>query len=324
MQKLNKMFESNSNPIEEACIRISKHLIKTPILRHDTLNQKLGHDIYLKLDSNQITGAFKVRAVLNHLLILKEQGALPEKIVGYTTGNHGVAMGYAAQLLNIKARIYVPSYVSNFKANLITQYPVELIYTDTREEAEERTKLDSLDGFYYLHPSNSDYSIWGAGTMCFEALTELDSVDAIFASCGGGGLLSGSFLAKEILSPKTLIFGSEPEQANDAYISVKSGEIFKFSQSPDTIADGLKTLAVSNRCYNYLKKLDDIFLVKEDDILYWTNYCYEVLKIETEPSCAINIAAAASWLKGQARTQKILILISGKNYDYKANNNNRG
>lgn len=310
------MPSNNLHLIEEASRRISKYLSPTPVANFSALDKALGHNIYLKLDSEQVTGAFKIRAVLNHLLILQEKSILPKKIVGYTTGNHGLAMGYCASLFNIHARIYVPNYVSIFKAELIKQYPVELIYTNTRKEAEERALSDAEQGFYYLHPSNSEASIAGSGTMCYEALGQVGNIDAIFASCGGGGLLSGTYMASKLLSPSTLVYGSEPCNANDAYLSVKSGQIYKFKSSPSTIADGLKALSVSEKTYEYLKKLDDIILVDDDKINYWTKFCYETLNLLVEPSCAINLEAARIWSAQQNTKKRILVLISGKNYNY--------
>ncbi|MGI4752487.1 MAG: pyridoxal-phosphate dependent enzyme [Janthinobacterium lividum] len=92
------------------------------------------------------------------------------------------------------------------------------------------------------------------------------SPDAIFASCGDGGLLSGSYLAKELISPTSLLIGSEPLSANDAYLSVKNNDIFRFENSPSTIADGLKTLSVSARTFEYLKKLNHFYLAEEYEI----------------------------------------------------------
>ncbi|MCF8462724.1 MAG: serine/threonine dehydratase [Rickettsiaceae bacterium] len=311
------MLILNPEIVKEAYSRISGYLINTPLIFSDILTNELGHNVYLKLDTEQVTGAFKVRAVLNHLLTLKEQGRLPKKVVAYTTGNHGIALGWAANLLNIEARIYVPNYVSEYKLKLIRQNSVELICTSNRQEAEEKTLSDGKNGFYYLHPSDSDYSIAGAGTMCYEALQENPNIDTIFASCGGGGLLAGSYLAKELVNQKALLFGVEPKNANDAHISIKTGKIFRLSESPETIADGLKTLSVSNRTFNYLQKLEDILLVEEEKIQYWTEYCINKLQIQAEPSCAISISAAYDWGRRhnwQEDKKNILILISGKNY----------
>ena len=298
--------------------RIKSHLHKTPLLRSEVLNQMLGADIYFKADALQKTGAFKIRGVLNHLLHLQEQGHLPKQVVGYSTGNHGIGLAWAAQKLGIKARIYLPKNTAPVKQRAAEFYGSEVIYTDSRAEAEERTKYDGSNGFYYMHPSDSDATIAGAGTCAFEALQQMDNIkpDAIFASCGGGGLLSGTYLAKEILSPASKVIGTEPIQANDAFLSLKQGSIFRFDHSPETIADGLRTLGISERTFSHLKKLDDFILVKEERIFYWTAWLIHLLKIACEPSCAMNMEGVVQWL-GRQKTpnKKILVLISGGNID---------
>jgi threonine dehydratase len=278
----------------------------------------LKADIYFKADCLQKTGAFKVRGVLNHLLSLKEEGRLPSKVVGYSTGNHGIGLAYAATALGVKARIYLPKDTAPVKQRAAIFYGAEVIYTDTRQEAEDRTKEDSEKGFYYMHPSDSDYTIAGAGTICFEALQQLEGMnpDAIFASCGGGGLLSGSYLAKELLSPSSLLIGTEPTRADDAYRSIKTGKIQRFEKAPDTYADGLKTLGVSQRAFEYLQKLDDFCLVDEDKILYWTAWLIHLLKLAVEPSCALNMESILNWRrKCGIENPTILMLISGGNID---------
>ncbi|MGV2432036.1 MAG UNVERIFIED_CONTAM: serine/threonine dehydratase [Rickettsiaceae bacterium] len=298
--------------------RIKNHLHNTPILRSEILNQMLGANIFFKVESLQKTGAFKVRGVLNHLLILREEGRLPSKVVGYSTGNHGIGLAWAAQRLGIHARIYLPKNTSPVKQRAASYYGAEVIYTDSRLEAEERTKYDGNNGFYYMHPSDSDYTIAGAGTLCYEALLDMNDQkpDVIFASCGGGGLLSGSYLAKELLSPTSKIIGTEPLNANDAYLSLKQNSIFRFDTSPDTIADGLRTLGISERTFGYLKKLDDFYLVEESRILYWTAWLIHLLKVACEPSCAMNMEAVAQWISKSGNTNStILVLISGGNID---------
>jgi threonine dehydratase len=296
--------------------RVRPYLHETPIVQSETLNKMLGSEIYFKIDSLQKTGSFKVRGSLNHLLELKENNLLPEKIVAYSTGNHGIGLAFVAQLLGIKARIYLPKNTAIIKQQAAKYYNAEVIYTDTRQEAEDKSKLDGNNGHYYLHPSDSDATIAGAGTMCYEALKQLSfSPDAIFASCGGGGLISGSYLAKELLSPLSLLIGCEPSNANDSFLSIQQDEIYKFDDSPSTIADGLRTLAISPRTFNYIKKLDDFFLVDEYSICYWTAWISHLLKIVSEPSCSLNMHAVQEWLKKQDKPKKILVLISGGNID---------
>jgi len=300
--------------------RIKQYIHKTPILYSDTLNIMLGNNVYFKMDALQKTGAFKVRGVLNHLLALKEIGQIPQKIVAYSTGNHALAMAYAAKLFNIHARVYLPENVSPIKKRIANYYGAEVIEVLTRGEAEKLSKSDESRGFYYMHPSDSDETIAGAGTMCYEALLymhehDIPKPDAIFAPCGGGGLLSGTYLAKELLSPTTQLIGVEPKNAADAFNSIQTNKIYKFTKSPDTIADGLRALSISKRTLSYLKKLDDFYLVEEEDIYYWTAWLIQMMKVTCEPSSAICIAAAVEWLKKNNPGKNILILVSGGNID---------
>jgi threonine dehydratase len=309
-------IQSKDN-LPKALGRIQDHIIKTPVLQSEVLDSLLGHNFFFKVDALQKTGAFKIRAVLNHLLALKEQDKLPKNIVGYSTGNHGIALAYACRKLNVSCRIYLPESTAYLKAQIAKMYRAEVIYTPNRLEAELRASKDAKNGFYFLHPSDSDLSIAGSGTMCMEALEQINFFpDAIFASCGGGGLLSGSYLAKELLSPDSLLFGCEPEEANDAFISRQMGELFRFKTTPQTIADGLIALKLSERTFTYIQKLDGIFLAKEEEIKYWTIWLSYLLKITIEPSCAINMSGALQWLKDKRSPQKVLILISGGNIDH--------
>ncbi|AAU03913.1 serine/threonine dehydratase [Rickettsia typhi] len=312
---MNLLLQSPQN-VAIAHNRIKQYINLTPIIHSESLNEMLGHEIFFKVESLQKTGAFKVRGVLNNLLELKEQEKLPNKIVCYSSGNHGIGLAYSSKLFGIKTRIYLPLNTSKVKLQAALYYGCEVIYTNTRQEAESRAKEDEEQGFYYMHPSDSDSIIAGAGTLCYEALQQLDFIpDAIFASCGGGGLISGSYLAKELISPTSLLIGSEPAAANDAYLSIKNNNIYRFNDTPITIADGLKTLSVSARTFEYLKKLDHFYLAEEYEIYYWTAWLIHLLKVICEPSSSINMVSVISWLKTQTRTQKLLVLISGGNID---------
>ena len=308
----------SSQNVQQASKRLATYLHRTPIATSEQLNHMLGgHKIFFKLDALQKTGAFKVRGILNHLLDMKERGCLPSKIAAYSTGNHGIGLGYAAQQLGIQARIYLPHTTAHIKQSAAEYYQAaEVIYTDTRQEAEQKAKADGNNGFYFLHPSASDTTIAGAGTMCFEALEDIKSpIDAIFGAIGGGGLISGSYLAKEALSPNSKIFGVEPTIANDAYQSYIQNKIIGLNASPDTIADGLRTLKISEHSFNYIKQLDDIITIDEEPIYYWTAWLLHLLKITCEPSCAMNMEAVRLWLQKQTTPQNVLVLISGGNID---------
>ena len=304
------------NEIGKALNRISPYIHQTPIVSSENLDSMLGHKILFKAESLQKTGAFKVRGVLNHLLSLKEQNMLPLKVVAYSTGNHGIGVAYVAKKLGIQARIYLPRNTAVLKQQQAISLGAEVIFTNTRKEAEEFTKQDGEAGYHYLHPSDNDTTIAGAGTVCLEALKQINTkIDAIFASCGGGGLLSGCVLARNEYRKDILVIGTEPEMADDANRSRQSGKIFRFEESPDTIADGLRTLGLSERTFKYIKQLDDFIIIDEDEIKYWTVWLMHLLKLVCEPSCAISMAGVYRWLKKQKEPKTVLVMLSGGNVD---------
>ena len=125
-------------------------------------------------------------------------------------------------------------------------------------------------GHYWIPPFNHKQVIAGQGTVVHEALSQTDNIDAVFAACGGGGLLSGSVVATQALSPKTKVIGVEPLNANDAAQSLRMNAIQRLSTTPDTIADGAMTMAVGDITFEHLKLLDEMYEVEESKILYWT------------------------------------------------------
>jgi len=304
----------NPNSVEEAFFRTKNYLHNTPILHSQNLNNFLGNNIYFKCDNFQKTGAFKVRGAFNALLKLKEQNKLPKKVIAYSSGNHGQAVAYVAKALNLQAEIFLPDFISSIKLQATRATGARVTLSKTRKEAEGKANLEAQNGAYLLKPFDDDMVIEGQGTAAYEVFKELKNIDYVFATCGGGGWLSGTYLAKELLSPKTKIIGCEPKNANDAFKSLKSGKIFAFDTSPNSIADGARTLSVVPRTFEYLKKLDGFNVATEKEIKYWTQWINHLLKISVEPTSALSMAVAYNYIKKhQLKNANIVILISGGN-----------
>lgn len=307
----------NYSDIELAAKIISPYLHYTQIMKSDSLNAMLGHDLHFKAESLQKTGAFKVRGVLNCYLQEREKREI-NKIVCYSSGNHAQAVAYVAgEVGNIQAEIYMDKSCTLLKQNSAKKYGGRVILTDTRQEAESLSFAAGQEkGTLFIHPSDNDLVIAGAGTLVRETILEQNTeYDAIFLPIGGGGLISGSLIAAKTLLPNTKIIGGEPLIANDAYISRTQGKIFKFDQSPMTIADGLRTLALSKRTFSYIQNVDDIITPDEEDILFWTAWLNHLLKVACEPTSAVAMCAANQWLSKQNSLKKILVVISGGNVD---------
>lgn len=200
----------NPRLVKEGYERIKSHIHKTPILFSETLNQMLGNRVLFKIDAMQKTGAFKIRGVMNHLLSLKEQGKMPNKLVAYSTGNHALALGFVAKIFGVEARVYLPRYISPIKKRIAKSYGAEVIEVQTRQEAEECSFLDSKNGYHYIHPSDSDETIAGAGTMAYEAFMQIKEASLSLADLSPDDLPahgpSSAGLSPPDLSPPNLSF----------------------------------------------------------------------------------------------------------------------
>ena len=154
-----------------------------------------------------------------------------------------------------------------------------------------------------------------------EALNQIEtSVDAVFAPCGGGGLLSGTVVAVKGFKKSIVVVGSEPALANDAARSLNEGKIFRWKKSPETLADGAKTLSVTQRTLQYLKRLDVFHEISEKEITYWTQWISHSLKLHIEPTAALGMASAYRWLNEQSSKKTVVVILSGGNMDQKAIN----
>ena len=301
--------------IKAAHAALSPHIIKTPIISSTVLNTLLGHEIFFKLENQQITGSFKIRGVLNKLLDLKKKNSMINTIVTYGTGNHAIALSYATpKFFDARVEVFIPSFAAPSKIHAIQKNGATLHLTKTRQEAEERAQEAATNHGAVLIPPSSDPSIVaGAGTVVYEALQEMDNVAALFVPLGGGSLASGSLIAANSIYPDIQVFAGEPKNANDAAISVKQGKIFRFQNSPETLADGAKTLGVTPMIFEYIKNLDGIIEISEREIAYWTVWFTRMTQISCEPTSALALAAAIQWLKTKKTPQKVLVVISGSN-----------
>jgi threo-3-hydroxy-L-aspartate ammonia-lyase len=308
---------SNHNIIvKKAASRLAPYLHRTPILSSDLLNSFLGHKFFFKAEPLQKVGAFQARGALNVLLSLKEENKLPKKVVAFSSGNHAQGVAFAAKTLGIEATILMPKYASELKKQATKSYGANLVITEDRNEAESRVHEFIDRGYYFIHPYANPKVIEGQGSACYEALEDLEtSPDLIIAPCGGGGLLSGTYLAAQELSPSLKVLGCEPITANDAARSLRDGKIYSFDHSPNTICDGVMTLHISDITFKYLKKLDDFIEVEEEKIIYWTQWLTHLLKINIEPSSALAMAAVVEHLRNNAydKAQNILVILSGGN-----------
>lgn len=302
--------------ISKANERVASLVYKTPIFTSSLLNQWMGHELYFKAECMQKIGAFKARGACNTVAWLLENNEIPKHIVANSSGNHAQAVAWAASRFGIPSTIFMPAYSSKVKIQATKSYGAEVILCETRAEVDEKVKLASEEeGTCWIPPFNHDQVIAGQGTAAYEAIEEVGEVDGVFAPCGGGGLLSGTWVASRGLAPKASVIGAEPLNANDAAQSLRMNSIQKLQSVPDTLADGAMTIAVGDLTFEYLKQLDDFYEVEESRIRYWTQWLTHLLKVRVEPTSAMAMEAAFRWLSKQTSKKRALVILSGGNID---------
>lgn len=312
----------NYQDVQNALTRIQDKIHKTPIYESHLLNDWLGHRILFKIECLQKTGAFKFRGACNVLSVLAEQNALPKRIVANSSGNHAQAIACAASVFKVPATIFTTESVSQVKAAATEFYGASVKKFPTRPEADAAVaEAAESDETMWIPPFNHPDIIAGQGTAALEALGQLSEtgtkVNAMFAPCGGGGLLSGTYLAAKGTDANIQVVGAEPLNANDAARSLRTGEIVSLEKAPNTLADGAATPSVGEFTFPILQQVDGFYEVDENRIAYWTQWLQHLLKIHVEPTCAMTVEAVRQWLlDGKFTTpQTCVVMLSGGNID---------
>ncbi|GAB4252644.1 MAG: pyridoxal-phosphate dependent enzyme [Vicingaceae bacterium] len=299
----------------EAQSRIAPFIHQTPVLSSKSINEIFGMEVYFKCENFQKMGAFKMRGATNALLSLPAH-ELKKGVTTHSSGNFAQAVALAAKLNNIKAIIVMPENAPKVKKDAVLGYGAKVITCESTQEARERAtaKVVLEYGCTMLHPYNSFEVIAGNASASIELLNQVKGLDVVIAPVGGGGLLSGTALGTKYFG-KAQVFGAEPENANDAYTSFKTGNLIT-KQTPSTIADGLRT-TLGDKCFKIIKnEVKDIFLVSEQEIIDAMKLVWERMKIIIEPSSAVAVAGLLK-NKEKFKNKKAGIIISGGNVDLK-------
>jgi threonine dehydratase len=313
------MNELNFENVKKAVKRIENYIIKTPIISDQKLNKEFGVEIFFKMENQQITKSFKARGAFNAILSYREKyGEFPKKIVVQSSGNHAQAVAKACQQFKIPLLVYMINKASKVKIEATKALGAEVILFEKRSEVNKAAENKQKEGYFFIHPNTGDDVLIGQGTVAFEALSEIGEVEAIFAPCGGGGLVVGSYLASTGFLPQAKILACEPLNANDAARSFKAGEIIGYQETPNTIADGARTLAVEKQTFKYLQKITDFLEISEEKIIFWQKKLSDILDQKIEPTSALTIAGLEQYLEKNQKREKLennkfLLIISGGN-----------
>ena len=254
--------------VENSFQRSKPHIRNTPLEHSPYLSKMINGNVYLKLDNIQKTGSFKFRGAVSKMTSLNEN-EIANGVVTASTGNHGAACSLAMSLLNIKGKIVVPENVHKNKVENIKNLggEVEFFGNDCINAEEHAQKISMNTGATYISPYNDPNIVSGQGTLGLEILNELNTLDSVFISVGGGGLISGVGGYLKSMEKNIKMFGVSPENSCVMYESLKAGKQLDLP-SKETLSDGTAGgVEIGSITFKLCQEIiDEFILVGEEEI----------------------------------------------------------
>jgi threonine dehydratase len=291
---------------------------RTPVMTSRTVDARVGAEVFFKCEHLQRAGAFKFRGAYNALSLLapaqRERG-----VITYSSGNHAQAVALAGQMLGIPTTIVMPQDAPAVKLAATRGYGGQVVTYDKHVVTREALarELAAARGLTVVPPYDHPHVIAGQGTAVKELLDDTGPLDVLFVCCGGGGLLAGSALSADALAPSCRVVGVEPELADDATRSFRTGVLHTVS-NPETIADGARTPSLGTLTFPLVRRhVDDMVTVSEVAIVDAMLFVWERLKQLVEPTGALGAAALLDGAIPVAGL-RVGVVFSGGNADLRA------
>ncbi len=294
--------------------RIKKFIIKTPLLKSDPLSELSGCNVFLKLESEQITGSFKARGAFNKLLSIPKG----KNVITASTGNHGLAVGYSAKKLGLNCRVVIPKNISDFKIKKLKEFGIDIeFFGEDCVDAEYFAKRKAEEeGLTYISPYNDIKVIAGQGTIGMELKEQIKNIDSVLVPVGGGGMISGISVFLKSINAKIRIFGCLPENSPVMRESIKKDRIVNMKTEEtlsDATAGGIEEGSITFEiCKKYV---DDFFLVSEEEIENAIFTIFENHNKIIEGAGALPVATLLRF-KDRFKDQNVILILSGSNIDW--------
>lgn len=298
---------------------------RTPILASERLNEELGAEVCFKCENLQRIGAFKFRGAFNALSQLSP-AQRQSGVLTYSSGNHAQAIALASALLGVRATIIMPGDAPSIKRDaverILSQAPagsavVEYDRSRTTREDLARSMMEQR-GLTLIPPYDHPHVIAGQGTAAMELFQDVGELDWLFVCCGGGGLLSGSAIAAEAMSPRCRVVGVEPEAGDDACRSFRT-RVLHSVRDPDTIADGARTPSLGRHTFPIILSLvHEMMSVPDGALIEEMRFVMEELKLVVEPTGVLGLAGLRMLARQRPREiagTRVGVILSGGNVD---------
>jgi len=294
--------------------RIAPYIMRTPVLVSQFLNDLAGAELHFKCENFQPVGAFKIRGASNAVFSLSDDVAA-RGVCTHSSGNHALSLSFAAQQRGIPCYVVMPNTAPNAKKEAVLRFGGRITECAPSISAREATLAGIADQTKatFVHPYNDMQVIAGQGTCSLELLDDIPALDMIVAPIGGGGMISGTCLSVGGRSPATQVIAAEPEQADDAYRSFKSGQLVQ-DDAPVTVADGLKVPLKEKTWHFVSNHVSEILTASEQEIIDAMKLSWQHLRIVMEASCAVPLAVILK-NPGIFGGRRVGVIVTGGNVD---------
>jgi len=307
--------EVSLKTIREARAAIAESVYFSPCTQSASISEASGQPVYLKLENQQRTGAFKERGALNKLLSLTD-AERQRGVIAASAGNHAQGVAYHARRTGIAAKIVMPVMTPLVKVNATKGYGAEVVlFGDGYDEAyDEARRLSEQENLTFVHPFDDPAVIAGQGTIALELLEQVPYMEAVVVPIGGGGLISGIACAVKESKPQVRVVGVQAARMPSMIEAVRERCTVTIPVNP-TIADGIAVRRAGELTLCMVQKyVDEVVAVEEEEIASGILTLLEREKTLAEGAGAAAVAALLHH-KTSLRKQKTVALVCGGNID---------
>ncbi len=301
--------------IRQAEKRIAGRIIRTPLVFSPSISAISGARVFLKLETLQKAGSFKVRGAASKILADPDT-ARRHGVVTASAGNHAQGVAIAAHAAGVRATIVMPVWASLSKQEAARSYGAEILLSgSTLEESLGQAENLAREGRLLIHPYDDEDVIAGQGTIGLEILEDLPETDLIVVPVGGGGLIAGIATAATSIRPAVRIIGAQAAACPSAYASVTAGSPVQVAANP-TIADGIRVARTGTLPFPVIQDhVSRIALATEDEIAGAMLLLLERKHIVAEGAGAVALAVLLNGSIAVQPGSTIVLVISGGNVD---------
>jgi threonine dehydratase len=301
--------------LRDAARTIAGVVVRTPLLPADELTEKIGAPVWLKPETLQRGGAFKLRGAYNFLAKMSAE-TRSRGVIAPSSGNHAQAVALAAKLFGVRATVVMPTTVTAAKRGGAERLGarVELAGTTTADRMDRAMEIVAAEGGTLVPPYDDPIIIAGQGTAGLEIAQDLPDVGTVLVPVGGGGLSAGVAAAIKLSVPNARVIGVEPAGAPKLTRARAAGKPVRL-ETTGGLADGLLAVEVGAVPFaHHQAYIDDVVTVPDEALAAAMRFLLDRMKLVVEPSGAITVAAL---MTGAAKTRgAVVAVLSGGNVEY--------